>query len=259
MNANPTFVQRHALIFFIVLTYILSWWTVPFLHGGLFPYGPSLAALLVLALTEGRAGLAAWWCRLTHWRVPWMWYVIAPGIIIAIHLLGSVINILLGATAQPIAWSSVLSGIIAILLVGGVWEEPGWSGYALPQLQAHYANRPSGMLIATAILGVMRSSWHLPLVLYGTIPWYDLVFFEVAMQFIISWLYNGSKGSVPVVMLLHLTSNSVGIFEHAVFTGADWLRNYILFVVLTTLLAIAIGRIAGARLGQERKAVGAAA
>ncbi len=56
----------------------------------------------------------------------------------------------------------------------------------------------------------------------------------------------------------HVSKTNI-IFEHAVFTGADWSRNDILFVVLTTLLAITIVRMAGERLGQECKAVSTAA
>lgn len=259
MSAKRRFIQRNALLFFIVLTYLLSWWTVPFLHGGLFPYGPTLAAVIVLALAEGRAGLATWWRRVTHWRVPWVWYVIAPGIVIGYSLGGFVLNLLFGATMQPVNWRSVLPGVIPLLLVGGLWEEPGWTGYALPALQARYADRPGGLLIATALLGILRASWHLPLMLYGTLPWYDVVFFEVAFQFLMAWLYNRTKGSVPAVMLFHLTSNLVGLYLHAVFTGADWSRNYLLFVVLAVLLAAAIVRTAGERLGQEAKAVGTVA
>jgi hypothetical protein len=257
MNPKPTLVQRNAMLLFIALTYLLSWWTVPFLHGGLFPYGPTLAAVIVLAATEGRAGLAAWWRRVTHWRVSGVWYVIAPGIIIAYSLGGLGLNLLFGATLQPVNWRGLLQGIISILLVGGLWEEPGWTGYALPTLQARYAERSAGLLIATALLGILRASWHLPLAIYGTIPWYDVVFFEVAFQFLIAWLYNRTKGSVPVVMLFHLTSNLVGIYLHALFTGADWARNYLLFVVLAILLTVAIVRRAGERLGQEPKDAGA--
>ena len=77
------------------------------------------------------------------------------------------------------------------------------------------------------------------------------------MQLMIVWLFNRSQGSVPVVMLFHLTSNTVGIFEHALFTGADWPRNYILFVGLTTLLAIATVSLAGgrSRVTEENKGI----
>jgi hypothetical protein len=48
-------VRCHPLITFLVLTYALSWWAVPF--GGFIPTGPLLAALIVIPHTQGWAGL----------------------------------------------------------------------------------------------------------------------------------------------------------------------------------------------------------
>ena len=64
-------IRRHPLVAFFVLTYALSWWVVPF-GWKQFPFlatGPLLAALIVLALTEGRAGLQDLGSRMIRWRV----------------------------------------------------------------------------------------------------------------------------------------------------------------------------------------------
>ena len=44
---------RYPLVLFFLLTYLLSWWSVPLMGGALFPYGPALAALIVLAIGQG--------------------------------------------------------------------------------------------------------------------------------------------------------------------------------------------------------------
>src|SRR5215217_1772457 len=48
-------VKRRSIIAFFVLAYALSWWPVPF--GSFIPAGPLLAALIVIPITQGRAGL----------------------------------------------------------------------------------------------------------------------------------------------------------------------------------------------------------
>lgn len=73
----------------------------------------------------------------------------------------------------------------------------------------------------------------------GAIPWYDVVFFSMAFQFLISWLFNRTGGSVLIVMLFHLTSNVIGGgIMIPLFSGADHARYYVLLIVMAWLLAI---------------------
>ena len=51
MNKIRSFVKRHSFVTFVVLTYLLSWWSAPFTNGLIIPYGPALAAVIVLAIT----------------------------------------------------------------------------------------------------------------------------------------------------------------------------------------------------------------
>ena len=62
--------RRHPLLAFFVLTYLFTWSLVPF--GSFLPAGPLLAAVVVIALTEGRPGFRRWWSRLIRWRVSWV-------------------------------------------------------------------------------------------------------------------------------------------------------------------------------------------
>jgi hypothetical protein len=50
--------RRHPLVAFFALAYLISWSVVPF--GLFFTPEPLIAALIVVPLTQGRAGLRQW-------------------------------------------------------------------------------------------------------------------------------------------------------------------------------------------------------
>ena len=62
-------VRRHPIITFFVLSYALAWMLVPF--GSFGAYGPLVAALIVVPITQGVAGLKELGLRMIRWRVRW--------------------------------------------------------------------------------------------------------------------------------------------------------------------------------------------
>jgi uncharacterized protein len=225
-------IKRRPLPSFFVLAYALSWCAVPWVGPKLLPWGPALAAVIVLAMTEGKTGLKDLVSQTGRWRVGFKWYAIAMSIPLIYGLIAAG---LFGATMGELdPWSSLLL-LVSILLLGGQWEEPGWTGYALPRLL-----EGRSALVASLILSILRLGWHLPLLLYGEIPLADLVFI-VAMQFVVTWLYSSTCSSVLIVMVLHFMQNVVGAFFNPAFSGDDavgyaWLRAAV-------YAAIAIGLI----------------
>jgi membrane protease YdiL (CAAX protease family) len=129
---------------------------------------------------------------------------------------------------------------LELLLLGGLWEEPGWSGYLLPKMKERFDNHPNGLLIAALVTGIFRCIWHLPLFLYGHIPWFDIFIFSFAFQLLIAWVFYRSGGSVPAVMLLHFVSNLMGAFTAPMFTGAEYTLYTALFMSGATLFALAL-------------------
>jgi hypothetical protein len=252
MDALRSFVRRNSFVIFVLLAYLLSWWPALTPSGGLLPHGPMLAALIVVAMGEGKAGLKAWWSRIVHFGTSWRWYAVAVAIPAALALTAAGLNILLGAQApQPIDWSIPLKVLPVALLLSGMWEEPGWTAYALPRLYARFGASPSGTLVAILITGVIRAGWHLPLVLRGSIHWSDFLF-SLPYQIVLSWLFNSTGESVPVVMLAHLSSNIFGgELVGTWFTGADWAREAWLRGGLWILLALGLLLIIGLRLGRK--------
>jgi uncharacterized protein len=240
-------VKRHPIITFFVLAYALSWWGVILytINHDLPPvasFGPFLAALVVLAITHGKAGVLGLLKRMVRWRVGPAWYAAALGLPVAITLCATVLNVLLGAQAPSAAelggWSGLLPTFFILLLIpgfGGAWEEPGWRGYALPQLQTGRS-----ALFASLILGVLIAGWHLPLMVVGQVHYSDIVTIMGAVV-VFNWVFNNANGSVLIIMLMHATNNAIsGTFIFPMFSGADSVRLGWLLAAVWCAVAIVV-------------------
>ena len=245
------FIQRYELAIFFLLTYLLTWWTAPLMNGAILPQGPMLAALVLASLTAGRAGVRVFWNRLRHFRAGG-WYLIGPVILIACTGIGFAINLLVGATLVEIPRLLSMGVLLQLLFFGGQWEEPGWTGYALPKLEERFANRPNGAWIAALVLGIFRAIWHLPLFLNGNLYWFDIFVFSFAFQIIIAWIYWQSGRSVLAVMVFHFVSNLLGAIMSPVFDGTDRLVFQALFMSMAGLVALMLVWLSQTRLNQAK-------
>jgi membrane protease YdiL (CAAX protease family) len=91
-------------------------------------------------------------------------------------------------------------GYYAMGLIGSsLFEEPGWRGFTLPNLQRKYGN-----ILGSIIVGSYWWIWHLPLwVVYGfEISLFDYLIF-LSFSFLIDSLFNMAKRKIFVAMLLH--------------------------------------------------------
>jgi membrane protease YdiL (CAAX protease family) len=233
-------VKRYPLICFFVLAYGVSWlaWGpyilsssglglepglhIPKLLGttqlvGMLPgayLGPVTAAFVVTLAADGRAGLRHWAKRLVRWRVSWRWYV---GVLVTVPA-----AVLLATCALPATWGHVRAPAITVValyvpmlvlqfVTTGIAEEPGWRDFALPRLQ-----RRLGPVAGTAVLGVLWGGWHLPLFVtewggWPDVPWWQPVEFVAAcmpLSIVMTWVFNRSGESLPIVMILHASINS---------------------------------------------------
>lgn len=249
MISIRSFVRQRPLLSFTVLAYLFSWWLVP-LAGMPLPWGPALAAVLIVGLTGGRAGLGAWARRVFRPSAHWGWYALALALPIVITFIGLGLNLWLGA-AMPAAvnWIEPLLFAPFAILLGGALEEPGWTGFALPRLLDRWRAAPFGILIATMVMAVIRFSWHLPLMIAGDVAWSDIIWM-IGAQIVFVWLYTRSGGSALTIMLLHWMNNAFsGEFVSQFFTGADSVRQSWLMAGLWCALALGVLIFAGPRLG----------
>lgn len=248
MNSIIAWVKRYPLAAFIVLTYLLSWWPSLLYAWGMSPigvaaFGPFLAALIVLGMTEGKAGVKTLLRRMVHWRVGWQWWLVALALPILMSGIASYLTVLLGApapsAAQLGAWPAIFATFALALLVpglGGAWEEPGWRGYALHRLEIGRSR-----LWATLPLWIIIVAWHIPLFLTGDAEWVD-IFNMVAGVIIYNWLYHRSGQSALLVMVIHAMNNAAsGEFFSPMFTGIysvqqAWMRTLVWGVVAAIVL-----------------------
>jgi len=110
-------------------------------------------------------------------------------------------------------------GALAFAFVAAFFtEEFGWRGFALPCLQVKH-----GPLLGTLVLGALPALWHLPAWAFfpsatgaGTssfsstfaITMFGFACETVALAIIITWLFNHSRGSVLLAILIHAASNA---------------------------------------------------
>jgi hypothetical protein len=209
MHRLLSVVKRHPIVTFFVLTYAISWAFLPLEAVRFLPSGPLIAALIVIPLTQGWAGLKQLGLRMIRWRVRWYWYVVALSLPLAVFLATAGLNVAAGAGVPSLAFSSVTTFLMlfAVRLVnpadGPLGEHPGWNGVALPSLQADRSP-----LLATMILAPLVSLWHLPLFfleeggLQPPILVGGLVT-TMAVTFWYAWLFNHTRGSVLMVVVAH--------------------------------------------------------
>jgi uncharacterized protein len=226
---------RHPLTFYFIIAFAGTWLTeLPYVlskHGaGILQFsspmltlliwtspvsvfmGPFLAAFVMTGATEGRAGIGRFLRRFVLWRVGFRWYLFAflgvPVIcVLSVVFIPGVLGSFKGLGA--LAPLSLLGVFVYVLFLGGaLGEEPGWRGFALPRLQSLH-----GPLLGTLILGPLWALWHLPLFLT---PWNELTFFNVVVfvlattcfAIMYTWVFNNTKGSVLMAILLHASFNA---------------------------------------------------
>ena len=157
-------IKRHPVLTYFALAFAISWggvyilgapygmpttsgqftkvWPIVFI-----PYflGPSMAGLLLTALVHGRVGFRELLSRMLKWRVNFRWYAVAlltaPLVIMPILLLLSLTSPVflpdIFTSANKV--SLIVSGILIGLIFGGILEELGWTGFAIPGLRQNYS------------------------------------------------------------------------------------------------------------------------
>jgi uncharacterized protein len=251
MNAVTSLVRRSPLVSFFVLTYALSW-GLGALFAGVplvapdrsFVAGPLVAALLVAALAECRAGLRDLGRRLVRWRVGLRWYAVV--LALPLVLVGVTVALIpvFGGTALdwtklPDLAPTALMLVVLLLLPLAVplGEEIGWRGFALPRLLA--VRSP---LTASLILGVIWSLWHLPVVLDKPDLRVPAPFFlgVIPLAVLFTWLFLHTRGSLLIAVVFHAWDDLVLQYFVEVIARSDYELMWWLLFAVESIVAIIV-------------------
>lgn len=166
---------------------------------GIGALGPLIAAVLVARRSPGGArGLFA---SLRARGFGAHWYVVAlllPGALLAA---GMAVYRLFGGDG-PLVYPPTNGERIAALIMFPIGEEVGWRGLAQPRLQARH-----GPVVASVVLGVLWALWHIPMFLMvGAAPRTFALGLAMLIpgSFMFTWMYNHTRGSLLVAILLHM-------------------------------------------------------
>jgi uncharacterized protein len=255
MNPIVAFIKRQPLIAFYILAFGLTWgagWVADTFYTGntlsgllvlpflLLSSGPLIGALVVTAITGGKAGVLVLLRKFTIWRVGWRWYAVALLLTPAIYLAAIYLNIWMGAPNPTTALLAALPGMLLAFglrlvnpLDGPMKEELGWRGFALPYLQERHST-PVAYLILIALVVI----WHLPLVWMGSLPAIAL-FGTASVTILYGWIFNNTQGSVLMTQITHATDGLIGAAALG-WVGIDSSRFFVVLIALYCVTALAV-------------------
>jgi membrane protease YdiL (CAAX protease family) len=284
MNTLKAFINRQPVLTYSALAFAVSWGGVlvavgpggipatpeqvdmqaPFIYLAMLA-GPSLAGILLTGLVHGRAGFRELLSRLLTWRVGARWYAVAllatPLLALAtlLALLPTSPVFLPGIFSSAEKASVLLMGIVMGLVVG-VFEELGWTGFAVPNLRPRF-----GVLASGLIVGLLWGAWHLILAFWASgdssgtlslsffLPWVVYSFGVLPVyRVLMVWVYDRTR-SLLLAMLMHasLTGGLALILMPVALSGVPNLIWYLVLAVTLWAIVAALARANGGQLSRQ--------
>jgi membrane protease YdiL (CAAX protease family) len=270
-----SFIARHPIASFLALFYGLGWLCfVPPLLGtegfGILsvdiPLGPfrllgiaffAIVPFVVTRIVDGPGSARRLARQVRHVRVGPQWYVIALFGPPAALFLASIIvkgTAPIGALARNFTSipTDFLLGLVVLALLGNLWEETSWTGFLTTRLQARFGPLRASLIVAPLfglyhfplffiIGGLSDSPSHLAIAQFPMYAAFLLIVFSGPMRILLTWLYNSTGGSLPIVALFHASINATGAAAilATFFAGVDGLLVYAALAVLALVVIVA--------------------
>ena len=258
------FINRNALLLFFTMAFTISWVGIllSFGQNGLHIFqgqdvlagkyssqliliwlsmliGPSISGIFLTATMDGKRGLKHLLRLILKWKVHIKWYGAALLVFPAILLL---IFYSLSFVSERFYPTPILIPGLFVGLIGGFFEEIGWTGFAMPRLLSRFS------FIKTAIiLGVIHSFWHLFADYLGGVDFYKTPYLFhfllwiialTVLRFFIMWIYHHTQ-SLFLPILIHASfTGSQLILTPSILNGTESILWYAIFVVIITILLL---------------------
>jgi membrane protease YdiL (CAAX protease family) len=272
-------IKRRPVVAYFAMTFVISWGGVLVLGAPygmpttreqfeavypivFLPYllGPVVSSLVLTGVIDGKAGFRALLSRLLRWRVEAGWYAVAlltapllvMVILLALALISPAFRPAILTTDDPL--TLLLTGVAVGLFGGGLLEEPGWTGFAVPRLRRRYGVFGTGLIVG-AVWGV----WHFLPTYWGSgdsagqlslallLP--PLFFYAAvlpAYRVLMVWVYERTE-SLLVAILMHASLTASTLFVLAPAVEGVFLFLYYLVLAaalwgIVRAVALATGR-----------------
>jgi membrane protease YdiL (CAAX protease family) len=232
IKEQASFISRYSVAVFYIIAVVFGTGMVYLVVQAVIPSGlalasvlsASIAGIIVTGLEDGASSLELMLKRLLIWRVRIGYWLFGLFFIIPAVLLGSLLNPIFNG--EPISFKDlqspfpVLPMFFTFVVVAGVGQELGWTGFITPRLQTRF-NALTSCLIRAVLVGL----WHLPLFIYSSqqnpaiadfqysgwiaqkgflVAFLTMVLmFQIPWSIFIGWIFNNTGGSLLLVAILH--------------------------------------------------------
>lgn len=285
MSTINSIIKRYPIVAYFVLTFAWSWGAVLLYLGGpgnllitperasanqipvalVLISGPIIIGLLLTGLVSGRTGYREFLSRLLHWRVSLRWYAVA--LLTGPFVMTTTLFVLSGTS--PVFIPGILTasdkvsqliGMIMVGLMGGIFEEPGWTGFAIPRLRSRY-----GVFATGLVVGILWGAWHYITAVFGSgtpsgefslalflPPMFFYVGVLPAYRMLMVWVYDRTE-SLLLGMLMHLslTGNVFFIFMPEGIGGEPLMIWYLAMTAVLWVLVAAVAIFNGMQLASQ--------
>ena len=255
-----TFIQRHSVVTFFSLAFLISYGTFIVVVGpellrgeGMGPrdtalvipvivVGVCLVSIALTSIVEGRSGLRDLFSRAGRWRVSVRWYAVA---LLTCPILLLAVLLALSSLISPMFTPALTFFPLGIVfgLLSGFLEDIGWTGYAFPRMALKQSALASSLL-----LGVLWGLWHTPAEaaphgVYWLSFFLSFVAIVTAVRVLIAWVYSNTS-SLLLAQVMHASFSASLLMIAPLHTSLvqEELRYVVYALVLWIVVALVVVR-----------------